>query len=640
MFDQNWIDRLKAKSEVKDALKSVVVTPNVLHEAKANLKAESYATPPDEEPVEQATGRISPQWPQTAEESGLLPPFKWDASQADALRRLAAAPYGALIGAAGTGKTTLVKALAAKIIYGDPELGLEPQGIVDLGEGQGPSIAFVAFTGIASQVISQALPAWLAPACKTIHSLLEYKPANLAAEDEEGKETSVNAFVPTRNRHNKLNIKVLVVDEASMLGLDLWHNLLDALRPGVKVILIGDLNQLKPVADQTMFAYALAESLRPNPRWVVAELTTIHRQKEPAANRIIETAHDVLNGRKLTFDNPADPNWRVIGFELASNPDRALNQIVGMADKLRKATVHPTIDPETPPYYQPYMDRIMTAGNGDDPNNTSSLVQQVPINEFLCRIIEPPTAENPIYIIDAGTTQKRFATGHRVMATKNEPPSTKDRVTNGMTGRVTEIRVNPSWSGILGSVGPEEEVREWRSQMARRALDGVKVTAEESHAELEADFSSFNVAEILEEKQKNEEESGGRFGAGPASHIVVVRFDNGAVREFRSKAQVMQLQLAYATTVHKAQGSQCDTAIIVCHQAAKSQLSREWLYTAVTRARKRVVLLYTPFGLQTAIHKQQIFGRTLAEKILRYKQAMEEGTGGRNGVVRLTVEEL
>ena len=213
------------------------------------------------------------QWagaPLTLQDSGLAANgFQFDESQEKALHTLIHGRHVCLIGAAGTGKTTMVKHALANLIYGDEAKGIKPMGIRALGGAQGPSIAICAFTGIATQVVSEMLPSWIRPCTKTIHSLLEYKPS-----DEEGK-----MFVPTRTALNKLDHDIIVIDEASMLGLDLWHHVVDALRPHTRIILIGDLNQLKPVADATMFAYALSAAMDGKLGWSIAELTTIHRHK-------------------------------------------------------------------------------------------------------------------------------------------------------------------------------------------------------------------------------------------------------------------------------------------------------------------------------------------------------------------------
>lgn len=61
-----------------------------------------------------------------------------------------------------------------------------------------------------------------------------------------------------------------------------------------------------------------------------------------------------------------------------------------------------------------------------------------------------------------------------------------------------------------------------------------------------------------------------------------------------------ELELAYATTIHKAQGSEYDIVVIVLMQSAYYMLQRNLLYTAVTRARKRVVIVGEPEALRVA----------------------------------------
>lgn len=544
--------------------------------------------------------------PDRLEDSGLTANgFTFDPSQERAIHRLIHGEHVCLIGAAGTGKTTLVKHALAKLIYGGEDVP-NPIGIRALGGDQGPSIAICAFTGIATQVIRQTLPTWIHPAVKTIHSLLEYKPA-----DEEGK-----MFVPTRTAENKLDHDVIIIDETSMLGLDLWHNIVDALRPHTRIILIGDLNQLKPVADATFFAYALAAGLDEVEGWSLAELTTIHRQKEAAANKIIDGAHAILNGRTPKFDDPqTDPDWRFSGFELAVKAGNAQAQIVQAIAWLR---TQPTPGNPERPLFDPYQDLLLTAGNGFNENDSAAFVEQAPLNEVLSRIIEPPTEEHPCYVIDAGRETKRFAVGHRVMATKNESPAQKDRVTNGLTGRITRIEDNKNWNGNRLMFGTEKEVLEFRKQAAQSAL---AMLTRQNGNDSESGVPMLNLASIDTSRFTAKQEVTER----QASHRITVAYANGATRTYASAADVAGIQLAYAMTVHKAQGSQADTVVIVVHQAASARLSREWLYTAVTRARRRCIILYTARGLQMAIHRQQIFGKDLREKIARYKATMESG---------------
>jgi len=557
--------------------------------------------------------------PKRIEDSELIDlSVELDESQIAAESIITKAHYSCLIGAAGAGKTFMVKRAMARLIYGDESMGIEPMGLRNLGGKQGPSIAICAFIGIASQVVKETLPEWLQPACKTIHSLLEYEPS-----EEAGR-----MFEPARNTTNRLDHDLIVIDEASMLGLGLWHNLLDAIKPTTRIILIGDLNQLVPVADTPFFAYALAASLDPESPWKVAELTKVHRQKGVGGNRIIETAHAVLNGKMPAFDDPkVSPDWHVIGIELPPQSDKAHRMICQVLDRLRGHT----FGDSTRKTYDPYNDLVLTAGNGYQPDESGALVQQHPLNESLARIFVPETEENPAYLIDAGREVREYTVGDRVMCRKNEPHGTKDRVTNGTLGVIEKIEPNAAWNGDRMRFGTKREVESFQIQ---RLAEAQQAQADELAGVVQGQDTMASAFEAFAMGISNGETDMSLVNSRSdrqASHCVTVRYKNGAVRTHSTATEVEATQLAFAITTHKAQGSQAETVIIVCHQAVSRQLNREWLYTGITRAKSRVILLYTPVALRTAIGKQQIFGRSLKEKIDRYQAALGKG----NHLVRL-----
>lgn len=543
--------------------------------------------------------------------SGLIDPsIVLDESQELAIHNLLEQQYGCLIGAAGSGKTTIQKYLIYKLLYTSQSKKYGRLQLKKLSGKQGINIACCAFTGAALQVIKKNLPPWLHQGCKTIHELLEYMPVGVEVDQEDGSVKESRIFLPSRDATNKLDHDVIIIDEFSMVGLDLWNNLLDACKPGTRIYAVGDLYQLPPIASESTFAHALGACLDPeHTDWHMSELTHIHRQKEEGANRIIDAAHAILNGQQFKFDDPTtDKNWRVIGMTLDNDTQIAGQQIVAIANQLRTKRVHSSVDPDKPLIYDPIRDRIITAGNGYDANNTASAVQQYYINYALSHLIEPPSDEKPIYIIDAGREQKRFAVGHKVMATRNESPGMEGRVTNGLTGIVREITKNPAWSGNHQLVGPEHEVEEHKKKVIHGLTSGLNQYETLAESLANTDFSGLNFSA----------EKASKEGGGPASHRVTVEFINGSTRTYATKTAVEQLQLAYASTCHKCQGSQFDTAIIIVHHAAKAQLSREWLYTAITRAVKRVVFLYTDFGIKNCLAKQRIFGNSLEEKVRRY----------------------
>ena len=86
-----------------------------------------------------------------------------------------------------------------------------------------------------------------------------------------------------------------------------------------------------------------------------------------------------------------------------------------------------------------------------------------------------------------------------------------------------------------------------------------------------------------------------------------------------SRGQVNNLTLAYATTCHKAQGLESKRVFILTHKCHNLLLNREWLYTAVTRAKETLTILCERDAFIGGINKQQIKGTTLEEKAEYFK---------------------
>ena len=96
------------------------------------------------------------------------------------------------------------------------------------------------------------------------------------------------------------------------------------------------------------------------------------------------------------------------------------------------------------------------------------------------------------------------------------------------------------------------------------------------------------------------------------------------------------LELSYAITIHKSMGSEYDTVIIPLLAAHNVLLTRNLLYTAITRAKRRVLLVGEKRALYMAIHRSRKGKRNtmLGERIALYYKAVtrkalrnEEGEG-------------
>ncbi|PKK95819.1 MAG: ATP-dependent RecD-like DNA helicase [Tenericutes bacterium HGW-Tenericutes-4] len=81
---------------------------------------------------------------------------------------------------------------------------------------------------------------------------------------------------------------------------------------------------------------------------------------------------------------------------------------------------------------------------------------------------------------------------------------------------------------------------------------------------------------------------------------VIVQFEDGRRANYL-RSDLMELSLSYATTIHKSQGSEFDVVIIPILGGAPTMMTRNLLYTAVTRAKKMVILVGTKFNIKRMI---------------------------------------
>jgi len=87
---------------------------------------------------------------------------------------------------------------------------------------------------------------------------------------------------------------------------------------------------------------------------------------------------------------------------------------------------------------------------------------------------------------------------------------------------------------------------------------------------------------------------------------LAVDFEGRVVEISKESAKEYNLQLAYATSIHKMQGSEFPCAIVITHKSHSFMHHRNLLYTAVTRAQKAVILLGDHWGIENCALKQQV----------------------------------
>ena len=105
----------------------------------------------------------------------------------------------------------------------------------------------------------------------------------------------------------------------------------------------------------------------------------------------------------------------------------------------------------------------------------------------------------------------------------------------------------------------------------------------------------------------------------PFAELLTVEYDEHRFVDYTYK-QLDELELAYATTIHKAQGSEYPAVIIPLLGGPRMLMTRNLLYTAVTRARKCVTLVGSDVTFQAMIdnHQEESRYTTLAERIAEF----------------------
>lgn len=564
--------------------------------------------------------------------------FPFDESQLTAVYGLVQQQYGCMIGGAGTGKTTIERKLVDLLQDGLDAVDMSQywkRGVAnedddyEIPERLIPSILMCSFTGRSTQMTKKNFPRSWHGNIMTIHRALGFFPEfYMDADAESGELVNKRRFVPSYTAENKMPWDIIIIDEAGMLGLDLWHQLWAACKPTTRIYLIGDINQLPPTHGKSILGFALA-------KWPTWELTHVHRQ-QGANNSIVDNAHRVLNGLRPISDSPKplslkpdmsvrDPKERMkpmlstLQFLVQNQDWRFATVEIEEEHKVAAIRIRQMLKLLHGKIYEPNRDFLITPINGFEQTAAGYALGQQPMNQELVTLLNQ---DSPRYLIDAGREKQNFALGDKVMATVNDYEA---GITNGMTGLIKSITINGAYQGDTRRFGKIEDVAAYMQEID----DG-----------LEDDHEDFSLEEMVSDSSIGLEEAKAREkkASGPASHIVEVQFgegDHAFTVNFTNQSQVASLQLAYAATCHKLQGGEAPLVFVIVHNQHKRPLSREWLYTAITRGSHRVVLLYTKQGVNHALVKQTIRGVNLKAKIASFAALTESGLVGPAMKVRL-----
>ena len=492
-------DSRRCRSGILYTLSKLSEDGHVYSEREQLIKSAKDLLQADEEPITQVLDQmIASEDLMLDEEAIFLPPFYYaEVGVANKLRRLIETPMGNIFDNGGTvtddvsqrqGQieydevqlSAIRKAIGSKVMVltGGPGTGKTTTtlGIIASFETLGQRILLAAPTGRAAKRMSEAT----GKEAKTIHRLLEFNPA-------EGY---------GRNDENPLDGDVLIVDESSMIDIILMNSLLKAVPLSMRLILVGDIDQLPSVGAGNVLRDIIDSGAVP-----VIRLTRIFRQAQ--SSRIVTNAHKINQG---TFPDISNGRQSDFFFIKQEDPEQAARDIVNIVkNRIPKAYGYSTNDIQV---LAPMQRSVVGA------TNLNIALQEAinPVGDSLSR---------------GGF---RYRRGDRVM----------------------QIRNNYDKDVFNGDIGMVEHV-----DMEERTL--------------------------------------------------TVSFDGNSV-EYED-SELDELTLAYATTIHKSQGSEYPVVVMPLLMTHFVMLQRNLVYTGITRAKKICIIVGTTKALAYAIHNMVVLKR-------------------------------
>ncbi|MCR5451599.1 MAG: ATP-dependent RecD-like DNA helicase [Lachnospiraceae bacterium] len=266
-----------------------------------------------------------------------------------------------LTGGPGTGKTTTLKAM------------------IRYFESKGYSVALAAPTGRAAKRMSEAC----GQEAKTIHRLLEVS-GKAMADDVDRADGGFE-----RNEDNPLESEVYIIDEMSMVDINIMYHLLKAIPAGCRLILVGDENQLPSVGPGNVLKDMIASG-----HFAKVTLNTIYRQEE--SGDIVRNAHKVRHGEHISFDNRSSKDFFFLERE---DSDHIIAGIRGMVSGKLSSYVDA----------KPYDIQVLVPMKK---GNTGA----IRLNRIIQGFMNPPSSEKQ----EKEYGDRVFREGDKVMQTKND----------------------------------------------------------------------------------------------------------------------------------------------------------------------------------------------------------------------------
>lgn len=589
--------------QIKEAIASA---KNIVAQRLADIEAKKKATALAAEQAVNLTRAVplSAELSHTPKTAGLT----WNVEQQTAIDYAVYKKSFCLIGAAGTGKTTTLKGALQALLEGNHMPPLE-SGTKHLAQGA-PGIALISYTRRAVRNIAKQMPDALKPHCITFHKLVEYAPEYyMEWSDEKGEHVNKMRFAPSKNYMNPLprNLKLIVVDEASMLSTDYFQQLIDALpNPSqVQFIFLGDLNQLPPVYGQAILGKMLLQL-------PIVELTRVYRQA--LESPIISLALAVKDNNFTSFQKDAVDIWGLpakhmygdgradnpVNYAASFEPKKLPVKVTVEKEGRGKVTLHPwkkQLAQEDALIAMQSQLRMWIKDGTYDPDEDLVLCpwnKSFGTDELNLAIADclGQQRQTEVHEIIAGYNKYYWAVGDKLLIDK-------------MEAKIISIEKNFRYLGKKPQPASKTLNRWGHGGSAANFFDE-EITNDQIDAMLEA-------AASVDDR------------TAEASHAIKVLFlDTDEEETITKSATINASSFAYAITVHKAQGSECRKVFLITHACHAAMCSRELIYTAITRAAQELYIIMPPDLLAKAASKPRIKGDTLAAKLEFYQSRLSE----------------
>ncbi|CAM6053478.1 unnamed protein product [Sphagnum tenellum] len=520
------------------------------------------------------------------------------------------------IGSAGTGKTTATGKIILKLIESEkiPLTGADTKYL----RATIPGVLICSYTRKAVNNIRRAVPGDLKQHTLTLHKLLEFAPTFYEINDPHNPALTKRTmqFEPKRNKVNPLpaNLKLAIFEESSMISTELYNCWKEATPHLPQEIFIGDIQQLPPIFGPAIlgFKMALLETV---------ELTEVYRQA--LQSPIIRLAHAILSGDPYKFDKSVKtrkephpylggpPKLRKYVPSLEQYNESSEHGTVKFeiwqenidAEKAVNVTIQLFLHWEKSGYYNPEKDIILCPFNIDKNKKGDPVFGCMAINKGIMGALSR-RRNAPVHEIIAGFNKHYYAEGDRVLFDKEDAVILKITRNTGYFGKTPQTAsVDLARDGSYIRDLSEEE--------------------KNKSAEEEALFMEDHFDDFLLESQSNGEDDDSRVNT--ASHSILLRYSYSEEEvEIRSSSEINNLLGGHALTVHKFQGSEEKNVFFILHKSHATMLQRELLYTAVTRASKRLHILCESDSFFNGVKSCKVKGITLADKIEYFKDWWED----------------